>query len=116
MEFVSSVKAASHKVRDAAARMIVGSGMLLLVAAIDVGLRLDVTISHSAMILLRVLAAASYMILWMLLVHQRVAEGAYQLYTCACMSGNVSSYLLYHDAFRWPKFAFSVSVRRNHVP
>jgi hypothetical protein len=86
VEFVSSVKAASHKVRDAAARMIVGSGMLLSVAAIDVGLRLDVTTSHSAMILQRVLAAASYMILWMLLVHQRVAPGAYQLYTGAFMS------------------------------
>lgn len=77
VEFVSSVKAASHRVRDAAARMIVGSGMLLSVAAVDVGLRLDVTTAHSAMILQRVLAAALYVILWMLLVHQRVAQGAY---------------------------------------
>lgn len=96
--------------------MIVGSGMLLSVAAVDLGLRLDVTTAHSAMILQRVLAAASHMILWLLLVHQRVAQGAYQLYTGACMSGKVSSYVLYHDAFRWPKSAFVVFVRRDHVP
>jgi hypothetical protein len=58
---VSSVKAASHKLCDAAARMIVGPGMLLAVAAVDVGVRSDVTIAHSAMVLQRVLAAASYM-------------------------------------------------------
>ena len=68
-EFVSSVKAASHKARGAAARMIVGSGMSLFVAAIGIGLRLDVTIAHFATILQRVLAAASYIILRMLLVH-----------------------------------------------
>jgi hypothetical protein len=46
---VSSVKAASHNLRDTAARMIVGPGMMVAVAAVDIGVCSDMTLVHSAL-------------------------------------------------------------------